>query len=303
MKTVFNNRELAHVWARNTQPTGRASNFFFDGDKIYSYGRHFCIARRLPSGVIAVTQRDYSNSTARHKAYVRQAISHCRKVYCHNPDNSASSNRLHAMGTIEDKLREAQAPRKRDATRDRLRCEAAYCAQMFNEYLEALPADERGDAEPIPQNFADVQAAIDAETERKEAARKREAAQVAEALEQWKNGGPYSARFRSLPVALRIVRGKGLYGGGLRREGKSDVIETSHGAEVPADVAAGLWEMALRCAANNMEMRGDLLPTSRRDIGGYTLDHISHNGDARIGCHLIPFAEMQRIAPLLGLEA
>ena len=47
MKNVFNNRQLAHVWANQSQDTGRNANgsMFFESDTIYSYGRHYAMAR------------------------------------------------------------------------------------------------------------------------------------------------------------------------------------------------------------------------------------------------------------------
>ena len=37
MKTVFDNRQLAHVWASQSQEHGRGSSFYFNGRVIYSY--------------------------------------------------------------------------------------------------------------------------------------------------------------------------------------------------------------------------------------------------------------------------
>ena len=45
-----------------------------DGPTIYSYGRHFPIARFDGANVVLFTSRDCSVSTRRHKRYVEQAI-------------------------------------------------------------------------------------------------------------------------------------------------------------------------------------------------------------------------------------
>ena len=71
--------EVAHHWARNTIPHGRCGNLFFASGVIYSYGRHFPIARHIKvkktgDTLILFTTRDYSSTTSGHKHEVRGAI-------------------------------------------------------------------------------------------------------------------------------------------------------------------------------------------------------------------------------------
>ena len=40
-KVLKNHDEVAHFWANKVQNGGKASNMFFEGDIIYSYGYHF----------------------------------------------------------------------------------------------------------------------------------------------------------------------------------------------------------------------------------------------------------------------
>lgn len=87
-KTVYPTREIAHLWAHQTQPAARNQirNFYFDGDTIYSYGSHFPIARLIKvawqSGrgnderCVFFTTRGYSVTTAKHISFVRRAIPH-----------------------------------------------------------------------------------------------------------------------------------------------------------------------------------------------------------------------------------
>src|SRR5512146_2854588 len=79
MRTVFsNNREVAHVWAQQSQASGRGHNFYFDGPTIYSYGSHFPIARFVTNErderAVLFTTRRYSKSTSRHVSYAAQAL-------------------------------------------------------------------------------------------------------------------------------------------------------------------------------------------------------------------------------------
>lgn len=47
MKTVFDNRMVAHVWAQRTQAYGRSSNgqFYFEAGTLFSYGSHYIVAK------------------------------------------------------------------------------------------------------------------------------------------------------------------------------------------------------------------------------------------------------------------
>lgn len=67
MKHVFNTSEVAHIWAAQSQQSGRNAqgNFYFEGQTIYSYGRHFPIATIVGNDVL-FTDKSYSNTTAKH---------------------------------------------------------------------------------------------------------------------------------------------------------------------------------------------------------------------------------------------
>lgn len=92
MKRVFRNHdEVCHVWAQQTQSQGRAGNIFFEGKSIYSYGRHFEMARFVDDETVFITTRGYSVSTARHLSLVRRAVRH-KTVFTvpdfnYHPDN------------------------------------------------------------------------------------------------------------------------------------------------------------------------------------------------------------------------
>lgn len=77
MKTVFNTAMVAHVWAQGRQESGRTpgpGRVFFEGPRLFSYGRHFLTAYRLPDGAAFLNSSRYSVSTARHQSDARRAI-------------------------------------------------------------------------------------------------------------------------------------------------------------------------------------------------------------------------------------
>lgn len=78
MRKVFSNHtEVCHVWAARSQKEGRASRIFFEGDTIYSYGRHFPMAKFYDvkdETVVLINDSTYSVSTSKHMCYVRSAL-------------------------------------------------------------------------------------------------------------------------------------------------------------------------------------------------------------------------------------
>lgn len=109
-KSVFNNSQLAHVWAQGTHAHGRnpSNTFYFDGYKIYSYGSHYLAAQihNMPKKAKAkmnskakdialagqgrfalVNSHNYSNSTAKHLSCIRSAL-HQKMQYFHVKDPS-----------------------------------------------------------------------------------------------------------------------------------------------------------------------------------------------------------------------
>lgn len=78
MKTKFNNSELTHVWANQTQTHGKGSNMFFEYDSIYSYGYHFKLAQHVTNKdgkkCVFFNDRHYSNSTSKQQTLVWRSI-------------------------------------------------------------------------------------------------------------------------------------------------------------------------------------------------------------------------------------
>lgn len=289
MRRVFSSRsETAHVWAQNRQSDGKSSDgrMFFERDRIYSYGRHFCMARILPSGAVAVTTRSYSSSTSKHQSHVSRAISHRKRVYCHDPDSSASSESEYVRERIASMLKDAaEKPRIRQTTRDSLRASALHLAEQFNEYLAELPKDEKKGVRPIDtSNLADVREELERQKKREAAARRLAEAKVAEKqrehLAEWRNGSDVWHNLYSLPPALRL---------------KNDEVQTSHGAVISVEDAHRLWPMIQRVR------RGDRDYEVGMDLGYYRLTKIRRDGSIIVGCHDIAYSEIERIAKALGL--
>ena len=106
---MLSNGEVARRFA-NGYTSGSSQHVFIDGDCIYSYGRHFCIARRV-NGVVLLTTRTYSNSTAKHVGLVWRALKDSEVVECYDPDATNEVNMKHydeEIAKLEEKVRRAR---------------------------------------------------------------------------------------------------------------------------------------------------------------------------------------------------
>lgn len=95
MKKVFSSAsDVAHAFALQEQSEGRNSgrSFYFEGDSLYSYGRHFCVARFISEDTVLFTERTYSNTTAKHTGHAWGALRHKNIVYCPYPDGTFADN-------------------------------------------------------------------------------------------------------------------------------------------------------------------------------------------------------------------
>lgn len=296
MKKVFSSAsEVCHVWASRRQSEGRAGNVFFDGDTIYSYGKHFPIARHVADDTILFATQGYSKSTSKHIGRVRFAASHKLKVYCEDPESSIARNVSLERDNVEDKLALIAATKHKVRIRnlsaellhitERVRALCVLSSQIDAEPV-AFPewANLPNDLKIAADKFAAEVAAI------KEAARIAKEAAIAKDLEDekdklkyWKRGDPLrlSTLAGRLPVALRIKDGN---------------IQTSHGASVPIeDVKPELWDVIQAVRKRGVLL--PLLPAIR--LGHYSASRVEADGTLIVGCHTIPFSELRKMAKVL----
>lgn len=306
-KVLSSNQEVAHYFANSVQSEGKASNYYFETDRdgiarLFSYGRHFCVARRINAGLFVMTTRTYGNSTSKHLAYARSALNNRTVVYCAYPEFGAATNKREAQQAMNAAMDEAETKRRiQQKTRDAHKARALHLAEQFNAYLAALPENER-ECEPFDlAGLADVRAALVAMKERDaEALRKREEAkQVAarEYLAAWRTDPTVQTiGMSSLPPALRLNNKVSMHS---VFPGPTAVIQTSHGAEIPVSDARALWPVILSV------MRKERTPEEAarlvRRLGVYTLNTIRADGSIVVGCHDIAFNELARMAVALDL--
>jgi hypothetical protein len=292
MKTVFSSHnECAHIWASRTQYEGSASRVFFEGDIIYSYGRHFPVAKFGEDGItVFFTNRGYSSSTGKHKSLILSAIP-CdyRVIYCDDPTRSIEHN-LGIWQRRVERLRADFAARAHKMTRGNL-------AVQIN--LENSAAGNYCDAVKMPRPAwielsADENAAreyVHAATVKRNATRaakqlehdKLAALESVERLALWQAGeNVYAGGFQYHPTMLRI---------------KGENIQTSRGANIPVADALKLWPLLERVKQSGKTLEAGL---HNINLGAYRFN--SFDGDTLIvGCHSIAWPEIEKMAIQLNL--
>ena len=115
----------------------------------------------------------------------------------------------------------------------------------------------------------------------------------AEKLDAWRAGEDVQLRNAwELPVMLRIRT----FGADADVAGEVGRVETSKGAQVPISHAKRALKFVREVVA-----RGEMFQANGHTfhIGHYAIDKVEADGTLHAGCHVIPYAEIERIAPEL----
>lgn len=316
-RETWPSREIYHVWAHQRASYGRAQgvNVFFDGPVIFSYGRHFPMAKLLlkrgqPVAVLVTTQT-YSTTTAGHMSDVRSAVNHLpsfhvRDVTETDHRKNFADYRKRIEATADAVSRAKSATLHHIDSLDRLIAEANDYAVYFG--LATRFGYPKGFDVGVQRERGRVEAALKAERDAGREARDRDkrAAALAEArakypaefaeyeatLKLWLDGqgNEFPQRPRDPDNPYQYVREP------ARLRVRGSRIETSQGAVV--SVAAAVPLLALIRAGGEGVIP---LPEGFK-IDGYSGGRLDHAAKVvTIGCHEIAFAEVERVAAVLGL--
>ena len=311
-REVFPSGEIPHLWYHKTQDSARNANgsLYFSGDTIYSYGSHFPIARHVTNGkrdAVVFTTRTYSVTTSAHCSAVRSSIPSSALVF-HVPDvhfgYSKPEDAYQHERNLADYLSRIQSAiqssaRARSSWKKECEHSAAislqaeckgYCAffRIKSPKLPRVPALDSEEMEQIRRREAQ-HAAKKAEETRKQ--REEQAEFERTKIERWRNGENVGYLY-NVPVMLRIRT----FGADESAQYAVGEVETSKGARVPVSHALrGLrFVRAVVAKGEAYQRNGHTL-----HLGQYAIDRVDVDGTLHAGCHVIPYSEMERIAPEL----
>jgi hypothetical protein len=265
MKTVFNNSELAHIYANQRQQHGRNSNgsFYFEGKTIYSYGSHFPIAKIIANesgdNCMLFTYRTYSNTTAKQISILRSATRQYKKIYCHTPNESHSSNFASWLQLSEHqaaKLQKAKKPELYLSELSRLYSEVSEYAQFFNlaippTLLAVLSIKDKS------ENLEYMSKKAILIKEEKKQADKIQKQEFKEAINKWFNGETQRLYKRCNIDFLRVNENR---------------VETTQAVQIPIEIAKRLHS---KIKSNTLKVGESLL--------SYRVDQVGNI--IKIGCH------------------
>jgi len=274
MKTVFNNRELPHIWISGNQDNGKGSNLFFEKNVIYSYGRHYAAAAYYGNSVL-INSHNYSNSTAKHLSYIRQSLPDYKTVYSVpkvvvylNIPMSHMPNLKHFVFSIDESLKLAARAKQRKESY--LNAAFGYQLSLTN-YIDAFQLTTLidDDIRRVLGYELALNSTILGEIKQRE---KEKAAKLLEEkkeqIQNWLSGG--NEYIYNLKKTF------------LRLSGEN--VETSHSACVPVREAKILFNLI----QSGKDIKGF-------KIGNYTTIGMTENV-LTIGCHKIEKSEIDRFA-------
>jgi hypothetical protein len=296
---------VAHVWAQQSQATGRGSNFYFEGPTIYSYGRHFPIAKVVINAkgesAVLFTNRKYSISTSRHISYARNALLSTQKIlWVPNPEGSARDVQESYAADRDDAVKSAALSpvRFRQKWLDR----AQQAVDHANDYAQFYALEWRLAMPALsPEYIAEAQAVNKA----LKATKKARHAEVKARYEE-------RARVNAMEGAERVamwLRSEDVYlhngdvppdMGTLLRV-KGNTVETSRGAKAPLSDVRRVADLYARVvAANSLPWEPGDYAHDDRKLGHFRLDAIDAEGNVTAGCHTIRRATVEAL--LASLE-
>lgn len=329
---------VAHAWAhddynRNGEANGHNVYATEHNRAIFSYGSHFCIARKTDSVRfhVLMTTRGYAVSTAKHLGYVRSAANHYRNCtfHCEDPGkdfHGIYQEEMKGLVDMVDDLDKAKA--KKAEVEERIAKRAARKQPPSDKLAEWLEEWTEGVAYRTQQILDRVQELEDFRVEFKikvkdcqkkvlmirnkfrsdkwqslsaderefnrRALEKQREAQRRAAEERAQREAENLEKWLKGDPDVRLHYQQGAAKLRVMENGERGArVETNQGAWVPIMAAHALWLLVNRTRREGEDFIPDEVDPIK--VGHYKLDRVSSKGNVKIGCHQITFEEMDRI--------
>lgn len=303
MRTKFNNPELSHIWANQTQPHGDGSSMFFRNETIYSYGYHFIIAKHLQNKegqkCVFFNDRKYSNTTNKHQNLVWRAIPHGLPVFhvksfFNEIEYSASTHKDNLTNYIQKAEEAKNKAIKANKNKMYYLQSVKNSLDNFEEYCQFFNITDLAQFNPILGHglsvaerfnrintwYLDFVVSDDLKKWQQKQEENRKKAEI-KALEDAKEK---IEAFRQFKISS-IYANLGHYL--LRYNKETQNIETSGGVKMNALIFLKAYNRLINNELNKGQHVGDFV------FNGLENDIVS------VGCHKIPMTEIQNVVSLL----
>ena len=300
MRTKFNNSELSHIWANQTQTHGTGSNMFFEHQTIYSYGYHFKLAQFVNNKegqrCVLINLKSYSNTTSKHQSLVWRAIPQdvpfFKVVSFFNDIDAASTAHKE---NLTHYINEAERLQGLAIRANKLKM--GYISQLknelgnFNQYCNFFDLDNLDKFSSSLNNLDDKQRKIVSWLVSYESSEdfaqwyRKQKENESKAIEKAKEKAKESIEaFRQFKISA-IYQNFGHYL--LRFNKETDNIETSGGVKMPKHIFLTAYQRLLKNELKQGQHVGDFT------FNGVDADIVS------VGCHKIPMTEIKNIVAVL----
>lgn len=319
MKTVFDNRQCAHVWAQQNQERGKSSNgnLWFENQTIYSYSTPIA---KMHGDIALITSNTYSvTTTGKHMPTVHRAVRYDSSFTVPFIGQRGGKNYVDSANMIEvhagnrayfiDVYKKAFDSAKRSKSNFIFHGERLFgIAKEYARYCEAFNLENEwpeftGETFPtynaeIDRNsinqtwetklakFNDPEAFAKREKERvrrKERQQEKHDRKRAEVLADWLAGktGRILCGYEPDKIHMRI---------------EGDDILTTQGARFPIEDAKRTFQAVRVARESNSEYISSSNATKQAKLGHFKIDKIDAQGNVTAGCHYVEWDQIERIA-------
>jgi len=289
MRTKYSsNSELSHIWANDPDPSiGKSANSMScQNGVLFSYNT--AIAHLIPErNTVIINTASYSNTTSKHQGHARSASNHFDTIFLDIPKMNLRGLVFGQRDFEELILKyndDVASKLLVKASRARIHAGIHYSKALFiyenlSKYAQFLNLNYA-----MP-DLTSIQArAVEAEKKAVELAKIAQAKRIieeAEDLEKWRLGQDIRRYFEL--TALRI---------------KDDEIQTTRGARIPVDHAIKFWGLIKSWHDKGVSYVKD---HHSIHLGNYSVNRFE-NDVLTVGCHTIPYSEIESIAHQLRLN-
>lgn len=262
MKTVFENRMVAHVWAQQNQSEGRSSNrqFYFRDRTIFSYRDSWPLATFIGENEVLLNTQRVSITTSKHLGYVQQALKSDVKIWhvdCNiikNPDDFLKLSPKKREKFLADKSAKKAASDK------------AYKNQMAKEARARRKEKTAADNQTLEQLLTKWRNREDLNRYEHDAIKQK-----------WREENPGERQ-------TDFIRFK-----------DAGTLETNRGATVPTTHAMKVWKYLKNI--NRKTLVNSPINIGMK-IGHFKIDQVNESG-INAGCHFINWQELELTGKLL----
>lgn len=298
MKQVFTNDQLCHVWAQGTQASGRSDSMFFEGNKIYSYGKHYLAAEihtsKSGKRIALVNSHKYSVTTSKHLSSIRNALVGLMEYFeCPDPNDLKSAVKSfdnQALQTLLSTLKVSKVNSVSDLQFRERQISAAYgdvnCLRDFLGMVNIKPNKimlnkakkhlKSRLARYQELNTPEMIAKKELEKQKRDVLKvKKLQGELAESIQKFRDSKPFSQYYRLNELEYELLRIH------------NDILQTSRGAEVPLRAAKMLYKAVVA---------GKSILGAK--VGNFTVVSVKDLGDdkaIKIGCHTILLSEAKQV--------